>query len=62
MAKPVIFIHGLWLHATSGRPWLDLIVIDGSPYPVTMTRSAFGSRAPLSGLWLAGVHRELEKE
>jgi pimeloyl-ACP methyl ester carboxylesterase len=22
--KPVIFIHGLWLHATSWAPWLDL--------------------------------------
>jgi pimeloyl-ACP methyl ester carboxylesterase len=22
--KPVIFIHGLWLHATSWSPWIDL--------------------------------------
>jgi pimeloyl-ACP methyl ester carboxylesterase len=22
--KPVIFIHGLWLHATSWAPWMDL--------------------------------------
>jgi pimeloyl-ACP methyl ester carboxylesterase len=22
--RPVIFIHGLWLHATSWGPWLDL--------------------------------------
>jgi pimeloyl-ACP methyl ester carboxylesterase len=24
MATPVIFIHGLWLHATSWQPWIDL--------------------------------------
>ena len=23
-ARPVLFIHGLWLHATSWGPWLDL--------------------------------------
>lgn len=23
-AKPAVFIHGLWLHATSWSPWLDL--------------------------------------
>jgi len=22
--RPVVFIHGLWLHATSWKPWLDL--------------------------------------
>jgi pimeloyl-ACP methyl ester carboxylesterase len=24
MATPVVFIHGLWLHATSWQPWVDL--------------------------------------
>jgi alpha-beta hydrolase superfamily lysophospholipase len=24
MSKPAVFIHGLWLHATSWNPWLDL--------------------------------------
>jgi alpha-beta hydrolase superfamily lysophospholipase len=24
MPTPVVFIHGLWLHATSWNPWLDL--------------------------------------
>jgi non-heme chloroperoxidase len=24
MATPVVFIHGLWLHATSWQPWIDL--------------------------------------
>ncbi|MBP2707496.1 alpha/beta fold hydrolase [Microbispora sp. RL4-1S] len=24
MSTPVIFIHGLWLHATSWTPWIDL--------------------------------------
>ncbi|WP_029289521.1 alpha/beta hydrolase [Cellulomonas sp. HZM] len=23
-ARPVVFIHGLWLHATSWQPWVDL--------------------------------------
>src|SRR5580765_1436943 len=23
-ATPVVFIHGLWLHATSWQPWIDL--------------------------------------
>jgi pimeloyl-ACP methyl ester carboxylesterase len=23
-ARPVVFIHGLWLHATSWEPWVDL--------------------------------------
>ena len=23
MATPVVFIHGLWLHATSWQPWID---------------------------------------
>ena len=26
---PVIFIHGLWLHAASWRPWLDLFAANG---------------------------------
>src|SRR4029079_17838511 len=24
MAAPVVFIHGLWLHADSWQPWVDL--------------------------------------
>jgi len=24
MSKPVVFIHGLWLHATSWQPWIEL--------------------------------------
>jgi pimeloyl-ACP methyl ester carboxylesterase len=26
---PVVFIHGLWLHATSWRPWMDLFAAHG---------------------------------
>ena len=26
---PVVFIHGLWLHATSWQPWLDLFTEHG---------------------------------
>ena len=29
MAQPVIFIHGLWLHASSWQPWLDLFTEAG---------------------------------
>ncbi|MEO8527758.1 MAG: alpha/beta hydrolase [Pseudolysinimonas sp.] len=28
-ATPVVFIHGLWLHATSWRPWVDLFAARG---------------------------------
>src|SRR3954454_105705 len=26
---PVIFVHGLWLHATSWQPWVDLFTQEG---------------------------------
>ena len=26
---PVLFVHGLWLHATSWQPWLDLFEAEG---------------------------------
>ena len=26
---PVVFIHGLWLHATSWQPWMDLFTAQG---------------------------------
>ena len=29
MARPAVFVHGLWLHATSWRPWLDLFAQRG---------------------------------
>ena len=29
MARPVVFIHGLWLHATSWQPWIDLFAAAG---------------------------------
>jgi pimeloyl-ACP methyl ester carboxylesterase len=29
MTRPVIFIHGLWLHATSWQPWMDLFASAG---------------------------------
>jgi pimeloyl-ACP methyl ester carboxylesterase len=29
MARPVVFVHGLWLHATSWQPWLDLFTQRG---------------------------------
>ncbi len=28
---PILFIHGLWLHSTSWRPWLDLFTAQGYP-------------------------------
>jgi alpha-beta hydrolase superfamily lysophospholipase len=27
--RPVVFIHGLWLHATSWTPWMDLFRAQG---------------------------------
>jgi pimeloyl-ACP methyl ester carboxylesterase len=29
MSLPVVFIHGLWLHATSWQPWIDLFTERG---------------------------------
>jgi pimeloyl-ACP methyl ester carboxylesterase len=29
MTRPVVFIHGLWLHATSWQPWLELFAAAG---------------------------------
>src|SRR3954454_23151926 len=29
MTRPVVFIHGLWLHATSWQPWLELFAASG---------------------------------
>ncbi|MBU2664638.1 alpha/beta hydrolase [Actinoplanes bogorensis] len=29
MTTPVIFIHGLWLHATSWEPWIDMFRAEG---------------------------------
>jgi pimeloyl-ACP methyl ester carboxylesterase len=29
MARPVVFIHGLWLHATSWQPWIELFAASG---------------------------------
>lgn len=28
-ARTVVFIHGLWLHATSWQPWMDLFRAEG---------------------------------
>src|ERR1700712_2672192 len=27
--RPVVFIHGLWLHSTSWQPWLELFAANG---------------------------------
>ncbi len=29
MTRPVVFIHGLWLHATSWQPWIELFAAAG---------------------------------
>lgn len=29
MPRPAVFVHGLWLHATSWQPWLDLFAQRG---------------------------------
>jgi pimeloyl-ACP methyl ester carboxylesterase len=29
MSKPVVFVHGLWLHASSWGPWMDLFRENG---------------------------------
>jgi pimeloyl-ACP methyl ester carboxylesterase len=39
---PVVFIHGLWLHATSWQPWQELFAEAG--YEPTVTASRARSR------------------
>jgi hypothetical protein len=39
--NPVIFIHGLWIHASAWRPWLDLFTERG--YDVSAPVSAKSS-------------------
>jgi len=29
MKRPVVFVHGLWIHATSWRPWRELFAAEG---------------------------------
>ena len=43
-AKPVVFIHGLWLHATSWAPWIELF--ERGRLRVVGARLARGSPTP----------------
>jgi pimeloyl-ACP methyl ester carboxylesterase len=31
MSRPIVFIHGLWLHATSWQPWIEHFAANGYP-------------------------------
>ena len=45
---PVVFIHGLWLHATSWEPWLEL-----SGRPATTPSRRAGRASPTPSRWPA---------
>jgi non-heme chloroperoxidase len=56
-ATPVLFIHGLWLHATSWQPWQDLFtahgyapIAPGWPHEPTTVFAARVGSDPLAGM------------
>ena len=66
MARPAVFIHGLWLHATSWRPWLDLFaqrgydpVAPGWPHEPPTVEEARAQPEAVAGLGHRGRHRPL---
>jgi pimeloyl-ACP methyl ester carboxylesterase len=69
MTRPVVFIHGLWLHGTSWQPWIDCFRAEGySPfapeYPgeaptVAGTRARPDSVADYSLDELTGHYRDI---
>ena len=52
---PVIFIHGLWLHATSWQPWIDLFTEAG--YDASCARLARRPGHRRGGTGQPGEHR-----
>jgi non-heme chloroperoxidase len=62
MARPAVFIHGLWLHATSWRPWLDLFaqrgydpVAPGWPHEPETVEQARAQPDAVAGLGIEDV-------
>ena len=62
MARPAVFIHGLWLHATSWRPWLDLFaqrgydpVAPGWPHEPPTVEEARAQPDAVAGLGIEDV-------
>ncbi len=57
MPRPAVFVHGLWLHATSWRPWLDLFaqrgydpVAPGWPHEPATVEAARAQPEAVAGL------------
>ena len=62
MARPAVFVHGLWLHATSWRPWLDLFaqrgydpVAPGWPHEPATVEEARAQPDAVAGLGIEDV-------
>ena len=62
MARPAVFVHGLWLHASSWRPWLDLFaqrgydpVAPGWPHEPETVEQARAQPDAVAGLGIGGV-------
>ena len=62
MARPAVFIHGLWLHATSWRPWLDLFaqrgydpIAPGWPHEPPTVEEARAQPEAVAGLGIEDV-------
>ncbi len=62
MARPAVFVHGLWLHATSWQPWLDLFaergydpIAPGWPYEPPTIEEAREQPEAVAGLGIEKV-------
>jgi pimeloyl-ACP methyl ester carboxylesterase len=62
MARPAVFVHGLWLHATSWQPWLDLFaqrgydpIAPGWPYEPPTVAEARRHPEAVAGLGIEQV-------
>jgi pimeloyl-ACP methyl ester carboxylesterase len=62
MARPVVFVHGLWLHTTSWQPWLDLFaqrgyepIAPGWPYEPPTVAEARQQPEAVAGLGIEQV-------
>lgn len=66
--RPVLFIHGLWLHATSWQPWLDLFadwgydpVAPGWPGEPATVQAARADGQAVAGLGIDDVTEHYAK-
>lgn len=61
VSPPIVFVHGMWLHATSWQKWVDLFAAEGfdasAPLWPGERATAAGSRASATDLAGMGMER-----